>query len=41
MRNLPNVDILSVEGLNVFDILNADTLVMTQEAAKLAGEVLE
>lgn len=41
MRNLPNVDILSVEGLNVFDILNADNLVMTQEAAKLAGEVLQ
>ncbi|NLY62392.1 MAG: 50S ribosomal protein L4 [Erysipelothrix sp.] len=41
MRNIPKTDILSVEGLNVFDILNADNLVMTQEAAKLAGEVLE
>lgn len=41
MRNLRNCDILSVEGLNVFDILNADNLVMTQEAAKLAGEVLQ
>ncbi len=40
MRNIPRVNILSVEGLNVFDILNAETLVMTQEAAKLAGEVL-
>ncbi len=40
MRNLRQVDILSVEGLNVFDILNADTLVMTQAAAELAGEVL-
>ncbi len=41
MRNLRNCDILSVEGLNVFDILNADNLVMTEEAAKLAGEVLQ
>lgn len=41
MRNLPKVNILSVEGLNVFDVLNADNLVMTQAAAKLAGEVLE
>ena len=41
MRNLPKVNILSVEGLNVFDILNADNVVMTQAAAKLAGEVLE
>ena len=41
MRNIPKTDILSVEGLNVVDILNAYNLVMTQEAAKLAGEVLE
>ena len=40
MRNLPKVDILSVEGLNVFDVLNADKIVMTQKAAELAGEVL-
>ena len=40
MRNLKGVELVSVEHLNVFDILNAENLVMTQEAAKLAGEVL-
>lgn len=39
MRNLPNVMVLTVEGLNVYDVLNADTLVFTEAAAKLAGEV--
>lgn len=39
MRNLPNTMILSVDGLNVFDILNADALVFTEAAAKEAGEV--
>lgn len=39
MRNIPNAMMLTVEGLNVFDIVNADKLVMTEEAAKLAGEV--
>ncbi len=39
MRNLPNTLLLSVEGLNVYDILNADALVFTEQAAKLAGEV--
>lgn len=40
MRNLPNTLLLTVEGLNVYDIMNADQLVMTEAAAKLAGEVL-
>ena len=40
MRNLERVVILPVESLNVFDILNAEHLVMTQTAAELAGEVL-
>ncbi len=40
LRNLPNVMLLSVEGLNVFDISNADVLVFTEAAAKYAGEVL-
>lgn len=39
MRNLPNTLLLSVDGLNVYDILNADALVFTESAAKLAGEV--
>ncbi len=39
MRNLKNVMLLSVETLNVYDILNADNLVLTEMAAKNAGEV--
>lgn len=40
LRNLPNVMLLSVDGLNVYDISNADVLVFTEAAAKYAGEVL-
>ena len=40
MRNLSRVEILPVESLNVFDIMNAQNLVMTETAAKIAGEVL-
>ncbi len=40
MRNLKGVNLLPVEGLNVFDIMNAENIVFTQDAAKLAGEVL-
>ena len=39
MRNLRNALLLTVESLNVYDILDADKLVMTEAAAKLAGEV--
>lgn len=39
MRNLPNAMILTVEGLNVYDIMNADKVVMTEAAVKLTGEV--
>ncbi|MDR1794338.1 MAG: 50S ribosomal protein L4 [Erysipelotrichaceae bacterium] len=39
LRNIENALILTVEGLNVYDVLNADHLVMTEAAAKLAGEV--
>lgn len=31
-RNLPHVDVLPVQGANVYDILRRDTLVMTQDA---------
>lgn len=37
LRNIPNVMLLSVEGLNVYDILNSDTLVFTEVAALEAG----
>lgn len=40
LRNLPNVMLLSVDGLNVYDISNADVLVFTEAAANYAGEVL-
>ncbi len=40
MRNLTNAMMLTVEGLNVYDIANADRLVMTEAAALKAGEVL-
>lgn len=32
VRNIPQVDILPVAGLNVYDILRRDTLVMTKDA---------
>lgn len=32
IRNVPNVDLLSDEGINVYDILRRDTLVLTKEA---------
>lgn len=40
MRNIPNAMMLTVEGLNVYDIANADQLVLTEAAAIKAGEVL-
>jgi large subunit ribosomal protein L4 len=38
LRNLPNTMMLSVEGLNVYDILNSNHIVFTQEAATEAGQ---
>jgi large subunit ribosomal protein L4 len=40
MRNLANAMMLTVEGLNVYDIANADRIVITEAAAAKAGEVL-
>ena len=31
-RNLPNVDVLPIQGINVYDILRRDTLVLTRAA---------
>jgi large subunit ribosomal protein L4 len=31
-RNIPNLDLLPVQGANVYDILRRDTLVLTQDA---------
>ncbi|SKA03468.1 50S ribosomal protein L4 [Anaerorhabdus furcosa] len=40
MRNVANAMMLTVEGLNVYDIANADQIVITEAAAIKAGEVL-
>jgi large subunit ribosomal protein L4 len=39
-RNLPLVDLLPVEGANVYDILRRDTLVLTSEAVRRLEERL-
>lgn len=39
MRNIPNAMILNVDGLNTYDIVNADQIVFTEAAAVQAGEV--
>ena len=39
-RNIPNVKVLKIEGINVYDILRYDTLVMTEESLARAQEVL-
>ena len=39
-RNFGNVVMVTVEGLNVYDLQNANKLVITTEAAKKIGEVL-
>lgn len=39
MRNIPNAMMLTVDGLNTFDIVNADKIVFTEAAAVKAGEV--
>ena len=40
VRNLPEVRVLTVQGLNVYDILKADTLIMTPEGIQALREVL-
>ncbi|HKQ31657.1 MAG TPA: 50S ribosomal protein L4 [Thermodesulfobacteriota bacterium] len=39
-RNIPNVKVLWIDGINVYDILRYDTLVMTEESLARAQEVL-
>ena len=34
-RNIPNVDVLPVAGLNVYDILRRDTLMLTKSAVEI------
>jgi large subunit ribosomal protein L4 len=37
-RNLANVDVLPVQGINVYDILRRDTLVLTKAAVEALTE---
>jgi large subunit ribosomal protein L4 len=39
-RNLPEVRVLTVRGLNVYDVLKADTLILTPEGVHTLREVL-
>jgi large subunit ribosomal protein L4 len=39
-RNLPNVKVLRVEGLNVYDLLHYEHLILTDEALKILQEKL-
>ena len=40
LRNLPGMQMVTVEGLNILDIQNANKLIMTEKAATKTGEVL-
>lgn len=40
-RNIKNVKVIKIEGINVYDILKFDTLVFTEDALKRAEEVLK
>ncbi|MFD1696936.1 50S ribosomal protein L4 [Roseibium aestuarii] len=37
-RNIPNVDVLPVQGINVYDIMRANTLVLTKAAVSALEE---
>jgi len=39
-RNLPQIDVLPAQGLNVYDILRRDMLVLTQDAVRQIEERL-
>ncbi len=34
-NNIPHIDVLPIQGLNVYDVLRRDTLIMTKEAVEL------
>ena len=40
-RNIPNFDVLPVQGINVYDILRRDTLVLTKAAVDALEERLK
>ncbi|MAR79195.1 MAG: 50S ribosomal protein L4 [Rhodospirillaceae bacterium] len=41
IRNIPKADVISVNGINVYDILRKDVLVLTREAAEILEERLK
>ncbi len=41
LKNIPNMDVLPTQGINVYDILRRDTLVLTQDAVKNLEERLK
>lgn len=40
-RNIPKVDFLNVRGLNVYDVVNADNIIIMKDALSYIMEVLE
>ena len=40
-RNIPNIDVLPVQGINVYDILRRDKLVLTARGRRCAGGALQ
>jgi len=40
-RNIPNVKMINYNNINIFDLLNCDNLVFTQESAKKVEELLK
>ncbi|MGB9732116.1 50S ribosomal protein L4 [Calditerrivibrio nitroreducens] len=40
-RNLPKVDFLNVRGLNVYDVINADNIIIVKDALSYIMEVLD
>lgn len=40
LKNIPNMDVLPTQGINVYDILRRDTLVLTKDAIKNLEERL-
>ena len=41
IRNIPNADVISVKGINVYDILRKDILVLTKDAVEILEKRLK
>ena len=40
-RNIPTVETVDVNSINVYDLMRYDSLIMTQDAVKKAEEVFQ